>query len=222
MKKAHLLYVVLAVLVIASVSQAALITNVVRANGKTGDRPPIGVFDGSTPPLATQDGGLKDGNMLFSDRVHVWATTPVELIGAEYIRTFNNDKDAAGVTYTVTIGQSCILGMIIDNRVGHGSQGGAETLDPDLVAAGMQWVIDMGFVDTGLNIGIDENADGSVNNWSSIFSKLVGPGTYTFSAQNDVTNPGGRNMYGVGAIIPEPTTLLLLGLGGLIVSRKSR
>lgn len=221
------LLLVTAVLVAsAGIAQAALITNVVRTGGntKTG-KPPIGDYNGTTTPLPGMDGGVIDGNGTFSDRNHVWADTPPEVMGAEYIRTMNDDKNMSTFQMQVTVGSSCILGLAIDNRIGNegsipGDLEGRKNLNPNLVAAGMQWVIDMGFVDTGLNIGIDESANQTIDQYFSIFSKVVGPGTYTFYAQNDLTNAGGRNMYGVAAMIPEPMTLSLLALGGLIVSRK--
>ncbi len=201
------------VLVWSSVAPAALITNISRRNPDSNS--------GDTEP-ALVAGGLAEGAKTFVDRTHTYKQIPAAALGADYVMTANDDKDNANYELDVTFGSAGILGLFIDNRIGHGNDGGTELLDPDLVAAGMQWVIDMGFVDSGLNIGIDESNDGSINNWASIFVKYVGPGTYTLLKQNDATNAGGRNMYGVGAIIPEPATLLLLGLGGLIASRKSR
>ena len=221
-----LLLVTAMLVVSAGIAQAALITNVVRTGGntKTG-KPPIGDYNGTTAPLPTEAGGLKDGNMLFSDRVHVWANTPAQVMGAEYVRGFNDDKNMSTFQLEVTVSAPCILGLILDNRLGNegaipSDLEARKLLAPNLVAAGMQWVIDMGFVDTGLDIGVDESANQTIDQYSSIFSKMVGPGTYTFYAQNDLTNAGGRNMYDVGAMIPEPMTLSLLALGGLIVSRK--
>lgn len=228
MKRTRSVLLLVAALLVASagIAQAALITNVVRTGGntKTG-KPPIGDYNGTTAPLPTEAGGLKDGNMLFSDRVHVWANTPAQVMGAEYVRGFNDDKNMSTFQLSVTVGAPCLLGLIIDNRVGNeGSIPSAVAdrmlLNPNLTAAGMGWVTTMGFTDTGLDIAVDESANQTVDNWCSIYSMFVMPGTYTFYAQNDLTNAGGRNMYDVGAMIPEPTTLLLLGLGGLIASRK--
>ena len=228
MRKARLMYVAMAILVMASVSRAALITNVIRANGAWADRdrPPIHTFTGDTTPLPGMDDGLGDGNGAFSDRPHVWANTPTELIGAEYVRTFNSDKTDSDVTLTVTLGNG-ILYLILDNRMGYADWAipfyvaDREFMNPILTAAGMDWVTAMGFTDTGLNIAIDEEYDGSINNWSSIFAKQVSAGTYTLFHQSDHLNSGNRNMYGIAAI-PEPMTLALLALGGLIASRKGR
>ncbi len=228
MKKSRLVLLLVTAVLVASagIAQAALITNVSRTGGntKTG-KPPIGDYDGTTTPLPGMDGGLLDGNGTFSDRNHVWANTPAEVMGAEYIRSMNDDKNMATFQMQVTVSSSCILGLIIDNRVGNEGSipsdlEARKTLTPNLVAAGMQWVIDMGFVDSGLNIGIDESANQTIDQYFSIYSKMVGPGTYTFYAQNDLTNAGGRNMYCVGAMVPEPMTLTLLALGGFIASRK--
>lgn len=226
MEKDRLMYMVMTILVVAGVSQAALITTVIRANGATADRdrPPIHTFTGNTTPLSGMDGGLRDGNGAYSDRMHTWAGTPEDLIGAEYIRTFNSDKTDPDVTLTVTLSSGILL-LIIDNRMGYGdwaipsNVANRMLLNPKLTAAGMDWVTTMGFTDTGLDIAIDEDNNGSINNWSSIYAKHVSAGTYTLFQQNDYLNAGNRNMYGIAAI-PEPTTLALLALGGLIASRK--
>ena len=78
------LAVAVVVALLAGATNAQIITNVVRTNGQTGDRPPIGAFDGNTTPLATEAGGLMDGNMVFSDREYPWAGTPAELTPTEF------------------------------------------------------------------------------------------------------------------------------------------
>ncbi len=210
MKKMKVLCVVTALLIVASASQAALITNVVRANGQSGDRAPIGVFDGATAPMATEEGGLKDGNMVFSDRTYPWANTPAELMGSEYVRTFNTDK-AGGetdVTYSVTISQACIVWLTIDDRAWgtFTSQQAADEITKAFATPGM-------FKDTDLNLIIREST--TVDRPMSVFSAILPAGTYVFGANNS-----NNNFYTIGAMIPEPMTLSLLALGGLIVARK--
>ncbi len=74
-------------------ARADIILSVDRENGQSGNRAPIGVFDANTDPLATQAGGLTADNYYFSDREYVIGSVPALLEGAEYVRTFNTDKD---------------------------------------------------------------------------------------------------------------------------------
>ena len=113
------LVVALVVALLAGATNAQIITSVVRTNGQGGDRDPIGPFDGATAPLATEAGGLMDGNMVFSDRTYPWANTPAEMIGSEYVRTFNTDKSSSetDVNYAVTISQTAMVWLTCDDRI---------------------------------------------------------------------------------------------------------
>ncbi|MBN1817339.1 MAG: PEP-CTERM sorting domain-containing protein [Sedimentisphaerales bacterium] len=206
-------YLVLTLLFVATgMVSAGIITSIERRNpdSNSGDTEPL--LSGS--PIAA-------GMPIFVDRTHVYGAVPADILGADYVIVANDDKDNAAYELDVTLSAPGILGIIVDNRVGHGSDPGTSDLTPDFAAAGMQWVIDMGFVDSGLDVEIDESGDGDIDNWSSVFIKEVAAGTYTLYQQNDATNAGGRNMYSVGAI-PEPMTLTLLGLGGLALVRRRR
>lgn len=218
MKRLILMSLLAIVLVvgISSVASAAIITEVVRANGTSGDRSPIGAFDGNTLPMATEPGGLKDGNIVFSDRDYPWAQTPAELIGAEYIRTFNTDKGGTGsdtVSYTVTTSMAAIVAVTVDDRwlVDDGID--LQTKADEIVAA---FAAPGTFTDTGLDLFIREKADGTRDRPNSVFAAELPAGTYVFGPL-----PSNKNFYTIGAI-PEPATIALLGLGGLILLRRKR
>ena len=146
-------------------------------------------------------GPLVDGALAYADRTHIYQQIPEPLVGAQYVLMSNKDKNNPNHELHVTIGQPGTLYLLIDNRVGTDTS--SRTLPPNLEAAAMTWVTDMGFADTSMDVAIDENADGSIDNYYSVFSKPVtpGPNDIILKAQNDLTpSPGYRSMYGVAAM----------------------
>jgi len=213
-----LLVTLLVLGVFAGVTHAAIITNVVRANGQSGTRtdgsPINGAFTGNTAPVPMQAGGLKDGNFVFSDRNYPWALTPAELIGAEYVLMFNTDKATTetDVTYTVTTSMAAMVAVTADDRIpaswtAVASQQAAVDAVAAFAPAGT-------FKDTGLNVFIHESA--TMDRPMSVYAAQLPAGTYVFGAQ-----PSTLNFYTIGAI-PEPATIALLGIGGLVLLRRKR
>jgi hypothetical protein len=218
MKKSRLVLLLVTAVLVASagIAQAALITNVVRANGQSGNRAPIGVFDGNTAVLPTQAGGLIDGNLMFSDRdVHRWNATPAQIMGSEYVRTYNSDKAGAetDVTYTVTLGQSAWVWLTIDDRIWTQfptPQAAADEITKAFAAPGT-------FKDSLVDVFAYESASVPMR-LMNVFQAKLSAGTYVFGA-----NYSNNNFYNIGAMenaVPEPMTLTLLALGGFIAARK--
>lgn len=208
MVKRFLLSIVM-LLCVAEIASAGLITDIERFN-------PDNNSSDTAPVIA---GPLVEDAPTFVDRDHSYKQIPAYLIGADYVMVANDDKDNWGYALDIVVTCPANLYLFIDNRTGRYETAGWPEMVPDILAAGMSWVASMGFVDTGDNLGIDEHGDGSINSWSSIFVLRGVDGVVTLHQQNDAINPNWRNMYGV-AVTPEPTTLALLGLGGLILRRR--
>jgi len=195
-KKILTLVLVLAFCLTVSAS-AQVITSVVRSNGVSGDRAPIGAYDGSTAPLATEEGGLKDGNMVYSDRTYPWSGIPAEYTGTEYVRTFNSDKNSGtvNITYEVTTSQYAIVWVTVDDRIPAewavvaSQQEAADRVTAAIAPAGT-------FLDTGIDIYVHENA--TTDRSMSVFAAELPAGTYVFGSMDS-----GKNYYSIGAIAAE-------------------
>jgi len=178
---------------------ASLISAVVRSNGESGDRDPIGPYDGATAPLATEPGGLMDGNLVFSDRTYPWAGVPAEYVGTEYIRTFNSDKNGGilDVTYEVTISRPAIVWITVDDRIPAEWDAGGVITSPqdaaDYVTAA--FAAPGTFTDTGIDIFVREASDGSNDRPMSVYAAELPAGTYVFGSMDS-----GKNFYSIGAI----------------------
>jgi len=174
----------------------SLITSVDRSNGTSGDRGFIGVFDGETDPIPMEAGGLMDGAPVFSDRDYPWVDVPADYVGSEYISTFNTDKngdstDAPDCTYEVTISQPAFVWITIDDRI-------VDVPHQDIADQVTSAFADPGtFVDTGVDLFIRENPDGSFDSPVSVFGAELPAGTYVFS-QGAI--PGFATLYVIGAM----------------------
>jgi len=195
MKKLIMLVVVFGLIFsLCNVASATIITDVERR-----------------PPMVRIAGPLVEDSLSYTDRTHQYNEIPDFLLGADYVMVRNDDRTVANYELDVTTNADGWMYLFIDNRVGDNNASNP----PDLTLK-MLWVLPMGFVDTGKDIGIDESGDGSVNNRNSVYKLWVPAGTITLKEQNS----GSLNMYGVG--IPEPATIALLGFGGLALLRRKR
>jgi hypothetical protein len=139
---------------------------------------------------------LEENALCFLDRTHVYADIPESILGAQYVILANDNKNMSTYELDLTMSANSTLYIFVDNRMG-GSAGGK---DVDPVIDGMPWLADMGFVDTGEDIGIDESFDGGINQYFSIYSLQVTVGTVTIFGN---TEGHGGNMLGVAALGPK-------------------
>jgi parallel beta-helix repeat protein len=173
-------------------AQAQWISSVVRTGNSTQPEPGIAL-----DPLTERWHDLAGwhGSVCYNNRTHIYASVPTEILGAQYVQVSNADKNTTDYTLTLTMSTDATLYLFLDNRLGN--TGGGQGVDP-IIPAQMSWVTTLGFSDTGVDMGIDENADGSINNYFSVFSKQVEAGdVIALGVQND---GGGRNMYAVAAM----------------------
>src|SRR5262245_4803662 len=111
---------------------------------------------------------------------------PAYLLNGEYIMSGNDNRDNATYTLDVTVSRNVRVYMLIDNRLGDTSGETPPTFD----ATHMQWILDQGWtaVQTGNNhlnnpatpdeVGFDEGADNTLNQWFAVYTKDFPAGTF--------------------------------------------
>jgi len=149
--------------------------------------------NGGAVPLPTELGGWTEGNLVFSDRTYTWNLTPAGMDGAEYVRTYNDDKNDGGVvSYTVTFPIGATVLLTADDRTT--GQAYVDGLVSDFAEPGV-------FTDTGWDVHVfGDPAGDPTGRQLSVYSAVMEPGTYLFGTSS------GNNMYIVGAL-PLPTPI---------------
>jgi hypothetical protein len=181
-----MIYLILLVALFAGSVQAQFITSVAHRNTDT---------DATELPVIAPD-PLAENSVTFVDRTHVYADIPEFILGAQYVMLANDNKNMSRYELDLTFGMNATLYVFVDNRMG-GAAGG-KGVNPNI--DGMAWLTDMGFVDTGEDIGIDESFDGGINQYFSIYSLSVTAGTITIFGN---TEGHTGNMLGVAALGPK-------------------
>ncbi|MBN1910852.1 MAG: PEP-CTERM sorting domain-containing protein [Pirellulales bacterium] len=190
-----------------------------------GGRPFIGIHDGETDPLEASFYGLRLGATTFSDRTFCVDGLSDELVGADYVRTFLGDKgdSEADFSYDITLSQDVervFLMVLVDDRLvsddGYVLQEIVDGVVADFAAAGE-------FVDTGWDI--DANDSGTAHPlsafgaWVPTKDVLGDPITYAMGA----TPSGATSTYMIAAMVPEPSTyVLLIGAAMLLLPWRRR
>jgi len=214
MNRQYVLFALALVMLFAGMCPAGIIVSVDRSRGQpatgTANKAPIGVFDQNTDPLL---GIIADGQGVYSDRGFTWLNVPASLANSELVRTFNDDKATSEimVTYAVTISQAAILAITTDDRIP------AEVPEFASQQEAVDWATSRigppgTFVDTGLTVNLAGDSDRPMSVYATTVAMPAG--TYVFGSQ-----PSGKDFYSIIAI-PEPATLVLLGLGGLLLRKR--
>jgi hypothetical protein len=165
-------------------------------------------------PVQVNAAPMNNGVLAYTDRGHVWAAVPSILQGAQFVKLGNSDKETANLEISFTAATNATFFLLLDNRVGDGIGGNnpaAGTDNPPVLGSGvMDWVLSSGFVDSGLDIGLDENPSGPTSidqSYSVYFRQVAANETYTFFQQAD--GPA-RNMYGIAAVAPQITPVAFI------------
>ncbi len=164
----------------------------------------------STAGAQIETGAFAEDALTFTDRPHEWNQNSGELdidrlglTGVDYVRFANDDKTVSDFQAVIEMEEGLKnLFLLIDDRVSSDSLLNIFSGNP--------------FVDTGTNLGVDEDGTGTINNASSMYVLPNFDGTsITLGPQDD---GGSRNMYGFVVqplSIPEPSTWMLLLLGAV-------
>ena len=119
-----------------------------------------------------------------------WESIPAELVGADYVVTYNGDKRELNVSYAVTLGEEAKLYIFIDRRYvdAHG--------DPPFT-----WLTDGSsgavFLDTGLDIVLKELGGTGILRPFDVYGAEVPAGTYILGPSWD--GSGSRCFYSIAA-----------------------
>lgn len=140
---------------------------------------------------------LEDGVLIYQDRSNfTWDNVPDELIGAQVLSPWNDDKNQPGISIEVTAAQDATLYLIVDNRVGNGEA--ENPTSPTLGAGVMDWAVSAGFVDTGLKI------DGFPDLNYSIFARPIAMGETVVAGEQ--ADGDTRVLYSLAGVAPPVTT----------------
>ncbi len=185
------------------VTRSPVITNATRIGGVTDGQPVIMAGPSSR--------GLQEDSQAYMDRwgaaprpdhYYHWQDVPDDLLGADYVKTYNDDKmpwdssngewwdnDPYEVAYVVTLGQAANLYIFIDRRY---VETNGETP--------FFWLTDSSrafFTDTGLDIMLHEEGGLGVLRPFDVYGVQVPAGTYILGATCD--GSFSRNFYGIAA-----------------------
>jgi hypothetical protein len=138
-------------------------------------------------------GALDLSALVYTDRPYTWLNIPPSLLRADYVQTANDDKINTAFSIDITLGQNANLYVFYDDRL----------------LPGPSWLTST-FVNTGDHIFTNE---AGTSRPFTIFQREVGPGTVTLLSNGTTNSNSSMYMIAAVAVVPEPGSLALLGLG---------
>jgi len=137
-------------------------------------------------------GALDELAGAFVDRDYVYINVPPSLVGSDYIKVANDDKDDSDYELDVTVGEDAVVMMFIDNRVGDDN----EDDPPTLGNGAMNWVYPLGFVSAEMSIDVEHDPmGGSGDEQYTVYWRAVAAGnTITLLEQHDGTQVNAGNI----------------------------
>jgi hypothetical protein len=150
-------------------------------------------------------GSLAEGVAAYVDAPGVWTDVPAALLGSDYIRTENHDAGYGFSEYNLVLEEGAYLYLFLDDRyiAGNGVP---------------KRMLDLGLVDTEIDALLGQLP-------FSIFQMMGGPGAGQAISLYGLYDPDASS-YGIAVsgelLVPEPTSLALLGLGALALIRRRR
>jgi hypothetical protein len=165
----------------------------------------IGGASPGQPEIAAWPDGLQEWSQAYMDRwgkwppdnegYFYWNEIPDELIGADYVKTYNKDKKAKDLVYSVTVNQKARLYIFMDYRYvkAHGNPPFSWLTDGSSGAV---------FSDTGLRMLLQEvkklPKPSHKTRLFYIYAAEVPAGYYKLKATYD--GSGSRSFYGIAAV----------------------
>ena len=159
---------------------------------------------------------------------------PSYLLGNEYVTFANDGRENNPYNFQITTDVPSTFYLLLDNRLNGtaGNTSSPNTSDPDLGGT-LSWVVTDGWtrVNTGISpngqadyTGVDEggNAVGAGQGLNQFYSVYSITGTVVDIKQQGIGSSNNYSVVIAPGVVPEPSSVLMIGLAGLGLLRRRR